>query len=216
MRNIRKGCEPQSLTKHSMVSHSNFDNYRDKNTLRQALVSEQRGLCCYCMGRIHPKSNSMKIEHWRSRAQFPGEQLKYQNLLGSCPGGQGQPASKQHCDTKKGDRNLKWNPSNRAHNVEALVRYETDGSIRANDVDFDHQIDRVLNLNLAALKNNRKNVLNAILDWWRHEKARIGGSVPRGRFIRQRNQQVAGNRPLQPYCQVAVWWLDQRLAKMSP
>ena len=158
----------------------------------------------------------MKIEHWRSRARFPREQLDYQNLLGACPGGQGQPASKQHCDTRKGDRDLKWNPSNRAHNVEALIRYEADGSIRANDVDFDHQIDSVLNLNLAALKNNRKNVLNAVLEWWRHEKKRIGGSVPRSRFIRQRNRQVAGNLPLQPYCQVAVWWLDQRLARMSP
>ena len=199
-----------------MVSPTDFDTYPEKDTLRQALVSEQRGLCCYCMGRIHPNTNSMKIEHWRSRAKCPSERLKYQNLLGACLGGQGQPASKQHCDTRKGDRDLKRNPSNLAHNVEALIRYETDGSIRANDVDFDLQIDRVLNLNLVALKNNRKNVLDAVLDWWRLEKKRVRGSVPRSRFIRQRNQRVAGDRPLQPYCQVAAWWLDQRLARMAP
>lgn len=26
---------------------------------------------------------------------------------------------------------------------------------------------------------------------------------------------VGGNGQLQPYCQVAVWWLEQRLAKMA-
>jgi hypothetical protein len=73
----------------------------------------------------------------------------------------------------------------------------------------------VLNLNLPLLKNNRKGSLDAVLDWWRREKARIGGPVPRERFARERDKYIAGNGEVAPFCPVAVWWLGQRLARMA-
>ena len=215
MRTIKKVLELVSLKLHRMTPHSDFDNYTDKDALRQALVNEQHGLCCYCMDRIHPERQSMKIEHWRSRSSYPDSQLDYSNLLGTCLGGEGQPARYQHCDTKKGDRNLKWNPSNREHHVEARVWYKTDGSIRSDDVDFNCQIDDVLNLNFPELMNSRKYKLYAVLDWWKHERARTGGPVPRELLVRKRDEHATGNGQLSPYCQVAVWWLDQRLARMA-
>lgn len=216
MRVITKGSEPLSLTRHRAAAHSDFDNYQAKDELRQALVAEQRGLCCYCMGRIRPERASMKIEHWRCQARYPGLQLNYRNLLGACFGGEGRPERFQHCDTRKGDRDLRWNPADPSQRIETRIRYELDGSIRAaDDTDFDNQLEDVLNLNLPVLRNNRSRVLDAVLEWWRHEKARIGGPVPRGHFIRKRAAYVRGNGRLQPYCQVAVWWLEQRLAKMA-
>ena len=211
MRTIAKGAEPRSLTTHRLTAYSNFDNYVDKKGLRQALVNEQRALCCYCMGRISSRIESMKIEHWQSQACFPNKQLNYKNLLGVCLGGQGQTHSHQHCDTRKRNSNLKWNPANPLNQIEARVQYEADGSIKANDAEFNKQINDVLNLNLAMLKKNRIGSLNGILDWWRHEKARIGNPVPRESFVRQRKRLTTGNSPLQSFCQVAVWWLDQRL-----
>ena len=216
MRAITKGSEPPSLTEHRAAAHSDFDNYQAKDDLRQALVDEQRGLCCYCMGRIRPEPASMKIEHWRCQAHYPDEQLNYRNLLGACRGREGQPIGQQHCDTRKGDRNLRWNPADPLQRIETRVRYEPDGSIRATgDVDFDAQIKDVLNLNLPVLRNHRKSVLNAVLDWWRHEKDRIGGPVPRSRVLRKRAAYVSDSSQFQPYCQVAVWWLDQRLARVT-
>jgi hypothetical protein len=47
MRNIAKGAEPQSLTAHRARTHSTYNNYREMQELRESLVREQRGLCCY-------------------------------------------------------------------------------------------------------------------------------------------------------------------------
>jgi len=109
MRAITKSAEPPSLTAHRLAPYCNYDNYADRDALRNALATEQRGLCCYCMDRIRSEQGTMKIEHWRCQARYPGEQLNYRNLLGACPGGQGLPAHLQHCDTRKGDRDLQWN-----------------------------------------------------------------------------------------------------------
>ena len=126
MRAITKGPEPASLTAHRQTPHGDYSNYEAKDDLRYALVTEQRGLCCYCMGRIHPERASMKIEHWRCQSRYRGEQLNFRNLLGACPGGLGggdkQPAHLRHCDTRKGDRDLKWNPVDPAHHIETRIR----------------------------------------------------------------------------------------------
>lgn len=216
MRAIHKGREPASLTEHRQRAHCDYDNYADKAALRHALVAEQRGLCCYCMGRIRSVPTSMKIEHWHSRRRHQGEELDYRNLLGVCLGGsgKGQPAHLQHCDTRKGERDLLWNPADPAHHIETRVRYEMDGSIRSDDNAFDAQIEGVLNLNLPFLMNGRKGRLDGILIWWRQERARRHGPVPRERFQRERDRRVAGTGELQPYSQVAVWWIEQRLARM--
>ena len=215
MRAITKRREPMSLTAHRQMPHCDYDNYTAKDDLRHALVSEQRGLCCYCMGRIRNSPTTMKIEHWRCRAHHPGEQLSYRNLLGACLGGHGKPADSQYCDTRKGDRNLEWNPADPAHRVETRVRYElVDGSIHADDTDFDDQLNDVLNLNLPELKNNRKGVVDAVFQWWRSQK-RNHGRVPRERLERERARYDAGVGELVPYSQVAVWLLDQKLAGMA-
>ena len=215
MRVISKGLEPTSLTTHRKTLHCDYDNYQMKDDLRRALVTEQRGLCCYCMGRIHPDRTSMKIEHWRSQARYSGEQLNYRNLLGSCRGEGEKQVRLQHCDTRKGDSDLKWNPADPKHRITTRIRYELDGSIHSEEADFDGQINDVLNLNLPKLKNNRKRLLDAVLDWWKREKARLGGPVSRNRIVRKRDQHIHGDGELAPYCQVAVWWLEQRLARMA-
>ncbi len=216
MRAITKGAEPPSLTAHRLTPHCDYDNYGDKDALRHALVAEQRGICCYCMGRIRNGPATMKIEHWRCQSGYPDEQLDYRNLLGACLGGDGHPPRLQHCDTRKADRDLRWNPANPAHHIETRILYEADGSIRSHDDAFNEQLEAALNLNLPVLKSNRKGVLDAVLRWWGHEKARIGGAVPRSTFERQRTRRTDGAGSLEPFCQVAVWWLEQRLARMGP
>jgi len=212
MRGIEKGPEPHSLVAHRQTEHCNYDNYADKATLRGALVAEQQSLCCYCMGRIHGTPDSMKIEHWRSQRRYEAEQLSYRNLLGACLGGEGQPQHLQHCDTRKGDRDLQWNPADPAHHIETRVRYDAEGVIGSDDAGFNTELSEVLNLNLPRLKSNRRSVLLAVLEWWKREKARLRGPVPRARFEHERDGHLAY---CAPYCQVAVWWIDQRLARMA-
>lgn len=215
MRSITKGLEPVGLIAHRKTLPCDYDNYQAKEDLRHALVTEQRGLCCYCMDRISSDTRTMKIEHWRCQSRYQTEQLNYRNLLASCRGGDSQPPHLQHCDTKKGDSDLKWNPADPTHCITNHIRYELDGSIHSEDADFDGQINNVLNLNLPKLKYNRKRLLDAVLDWWKREKTRLGGPVSRDRIVRKRDQYIAGNSELLPYCQVSVWWLEQKLARMA-
>ena len=214
MRAITKGREPVSLTSHRENRPSDYDSYPEKDDLRQALVTEQRGLCCYCMSRIRPALDSMKIEHWRSQSRCPGRQLNYRNLLGACLGGHRKPAHLQHCDTRKGNKDLKWNPADLRHHIETRVRYGPDGSIHADEADFDGQLNDVLNLNLPVLKNNRKAVYDTVLQWWGRQKRGHQGRVPRELLERERTRHDAGVGELAPYVQVAVWLLGQKLAVM--
>lgn len=220
MRAITKRREPASLTAYRKTPDSDYGGYPAKDELRRSLVTEQRGLCCYCMSRIRPERDPcgqylMKIEHWRSQSRYRSKQLDYRNLLGACLGGHGSRVHLQHCDTRKGDKDLKWNPADPAHHVETRIRYEPDGSIRSDDEEFDAQLNDVMNLNLPLLKNNRKRLLDAVLDWFRLRRDRIRGPVLHDDLIRKRDQHVGGDGELAPYCQVVVWWLDQRLARMA-
>jgi len=215
MRAIAKGPEPPTLTAHRKSPYCSYDNYGDKDGLRHALVAEQRGICCYCMARIHDKHDSMKVEHWRCRDGYQDEQLTYRNLLGACLGGKGQPPRLQHCDTRKGNRDLRWNPADLAHHVETRVSYDPDGTIKSDDAVFDAELNDILNLNLPVLKNNRRNAYDAVLEWWKYEKNRIHGPVSRERLEHERDRHVASNGMLAPYCRVAVWLLEQKIARMT-
>lgn len=215
MRAIVKGTEPQSLTTHRLTPHCDYANFADKDRLRAAIFAEQYGLCCYCMGQIYDDSARMKIEHWRCQSNHRDLQLDYQNLLGACMGGSGQPADLQHCDTKKADRDLRWNPANPAHSIEQRIRYEADGSIRSDDVEFDAQLGDVLNLNVASLKSHRRNVFAAIAEWLKSEQARLKGPVSRARLEREREKRATGDLRGRPFVRVAVWFLDQRLSRVG-
>ena len=161
MRAIAKGVEPASLTAHRHTVHGGYDNFADKAALRRALVREQGGLCCYCMGRIRDDATAMKIEHWRCQRRHRSRELDYRNLLAACTGGEGRRGREQHCDTKKGDRDLRWNPADPVDRVETRLRYELDGAIRSDDAEFDDQLDRVLNLNPQRAKEQPEGCLGS-------------------------------------------------------
>src|SRR5262249_48936634 len=154
MRTIKKAAEPKSLAQHRSTPHANYGNYADKDDLRRSLLAEQRGLCCYCLSRI--RIFNMKIEHWHSQNRHPAEQLDYGNILAACRGNEGQTRTSQHCDTRKGDTDLSRNPSNPLHKVEDVIRFEPDGRVVSDIEAFDDEINGVLNLNEAFLRNNRK------------------------------------------------------------
>lgn len=212
MRQITKGPEPRSLTAHRKARCSNYDNYKAKDELRRTLVTEQRGLCCYCMKRIRDDRRT-KIEHWQSQSCYSDQQLVYRNLLAACPGGMGQRRADQHCDTRKENDYLSWNPADPSHHIETRIRYRLDGSIWSDEGAFNTELNDVLNLNLQVLKENRKGMLDSILEWWRIEKRRRK-PVSRSRFQRERQRWQPDDGELAEYCQVVVWWLDQRLAKL--
>lgn len=208
---ISKGPEPNSLTQNRAQAHSDYDNYAQKDELRMALVGEQKGLCCYCTGRIRAQAAAMKIEHWRCQATHPDLQLAYGNLLGACCGGEGKSPDEQHCDTRKANRDIKWNPTNMAHVIETRLRYLVDGTVVSADVDFDTQLNDVLGLNLSYFKSNRKAVLDSVLQWWRGAQP-----VSSAKIQSQIDRRTNAGTEYQPFSPIAVWFLRQKLVGAAP
>jgi uncharacterized protein (TIGR02646 family) len=165
MKKIIKQSEPRSLVKHRAKQRANenadYDNYSDKDNLRDYLLKEQGYICCYCMSRI--KLDEMKIEHWKPQTKYTSLQLDYRNLLGACMGKEGARPQNQHCDTRKGDSEITINPIEGDKNCENLIKYRPDGKIYSDDVSVNHDLNETLNLNLGFLQKNRKDALNVVI-----------------------------------------------------
>lgn len=217
MRAIQKGPEPRSLTEHRASGNADYvpdyGNYTRVDELRKSLVAEQGAICCYCLQRIRPNEDEMKVEHWHCQSDFANEQLDYANMLGACIGGEGRPRKLQHCDTRKGNSPLSRNPANPLHRIESFIRFLGDGTIESPDAALNAELNTVLNLNLDWQKENRK----AVLDGFLEAIAKHQGAFTRKvllRWIAQWNGGDGGVR--EPYCHVVVFWLTKKLARVTP
>ena len=126
--------------------------------VKEALLQEQNGLCCYCESNIFDQNNH--IEHYEPRARNPGRIFDYTNMACSCNGGADKD---RHCGHKKGceyDNTLFINPS-----VEAsghLFSYDAEGGIApvtgapANQAERVEYMIRTLNLDCPKLTGMRK------------------------------------------------------------
>ena len=207
MRTITKGPEPRSLVEHRCSADANYANFGGKPALRQHLVREQRGLCCYCMSRIGADAKSMTIEHWHPRSRYPTEELDYRNLLASCIGHSQQG---QTSNASKGDTPIARNPAEPGHRVDRDIRYLGDGMIHSDDPEWNRDLTEVLNLNAAFLVNNRKAALDAFVT----TLGRTGSlhSETLKSMLRRANGD-AFDGYLNPFCQVVVYWLQKRLSR---
>ncbi len=212
MRGFSKGQEPHELTEYRAEPDAVYDGPQFtavKEIVRAQLLQDQGYLCAYCMKRIN--SGAMKVEHWHSQTRYPPEQLDFQNMLGCCLGNKGNPPEAQHCDTRKGDSDISYNPANPAHHTRLGIHYLGDGRIRSDDAEFDRQINETLNLNYARLRTNRKAVVEAV----RSELNRTAGHRTCAEIQRLLDSwertNVEGRLP--EFCGVAIYFLQKRLQK---
>ncbi|PZW47191.1 uncharacterized protein (TIGR02646 family) [Pseudomonas sp. URIL14HWK12:I3] len=207
MRTIQKGPEPASLTQHRKQPHADYDNYADKEALRQALVAEQRGLCCYCQSRIHATPEGMKIEHWQCQARHQARQIDFSNLHGACLGGHGQPERNHHCDTRKRNDDLCFSLCDPTHPIERQITFLGDGRIQSDNEAINTDLNKVLNLNSSRFVRNRKAVLDAF-------KQRLGkGTLNAAQELKRWDGTQAGDLP--EFAQVMVFWLRKRIARTA-
>lgn len=208
MKKIIKQSEPRSLVEHRSQANANYDNYPDKDKLRESLLKEQGYICCYCMSRI--KLDEMKIEHWQPQTKYISRQLDYRNLLGACMGKQGARPQKQHCDTRKGDSEITINPIEGDKNCENLIRYRPDGEIYSIDTSINRDLNETLNLNLEFLKKNRKAALDVVLDQLRKKFPNTTWTTNiRQKVINELSDKDV-NGYYSEYCQIAIWYLKYK------
>jgi uncharacterized protein (TIGR02646 family) len=221
MKYIRKIKEPNSLTQYRQQQGAYYDGYPQKDELRDSLLKEQKYICCYCMQRIDKKK--MKIEHWFPR--FPKtnlqeqieqlkikgqtEQLNYNNLLAACLGNEGEPKHLQHCDTYKGNTNIKINPVLQI--CESLIKFKANGEIYADDADIDNDLAVTLNLNYQTIVKNRKVVLDTAYEKLAVHKGLWSKELLQKEIDRWEN---GNSEEYQPYCQIVIYHLKKKLAKL--
>lgn len=213
MRAIRKGKEPVQWLEFRSRAGATFDAAdAPKGALRQALVREQAGICCYCMGRIRPGAASMKIEHWAAQSTSPDAQLTYTNLLAACLGNQGAAPSQQHCDTAKGDVVLHTHPADPGRDCTSAFIYSVNGEIGAalGDPRVRADID-TLRLNHPRLRAGRRALLDEVL----REVSLTPGTRNADSLLRmaERLEQRDAEGDLRPYCQAAIYWLRRQATK---
>jgi uncharacterized protein (TIGR02646 family) len=213
MRTIRKGSEPAAWVEHRSRSGATYDDVdAPKDELRRALVREQAGLCCYCLGRITTDFNGMKIEHWASQDRHAHRQLEYSNLLGACMGGQGSPRSQQHCDTAKGNEDLFVNPADPRHACAELFTYSTNGKIEAASGDARVTRDiETLALNQPRLMAGRRAMIAEVTGEVLRTKRRLPATRLLGMAAKLEQPDTNGN--LRPFCQAGVSWLLRQARK---
>ncbi|MBC2711120.1 MAG: TIGR02646 family protein [Desulfosarcina sp.] len=131
--------------------------------VKEALLKEQNGLCCYCESAISDQEGHQDshIEHYEPQACNPGRTFDYTNMACSCNGGVD---GDRHCGHKKGrkyDSALFINPSMEAS--DNLFFYNVEGGIGPSEEASEDQVkERVafmintLNLDCPKLTGMRK------------------------------------------------------------
>ena len=173
MKYIVKSESPASLEAYKIMEGACYDNIPKnvKEDVRQSLVSEQGGLCCYCGKRILPDYHSV-IEHLLPKGlkQYSHLQLEYNNLLCSCDGGEidrtGKTKSEKRkfplfCDDKKNNRILSLTPLDST--CEEQFSYDEEGHIYG-ITDAARETIEILGLDCSPLVNLRKAAINPYLE----------------------------------------------------
>ncbi len=212
MRSIRKGAEPSCLTKVRQQAGATYDSLYDlcKEEVRLALCGEQGFLCCYCMQRIEPTLQRMKIEHFvpQTASDDHALDLAWHNLFGACLGNEGKPRVAQHCDSRKADARLSFSPAD--PQLKEKLHFLADGTLEAPDHPAIQQdIDNILNLNCAQLQNNRRAAVDAFRIVLERKRSRSWPSDYLSRKIADIQSPKNGRLP--EYVQVLVYWLEKQL-----
>lgn len=169
MVHIVKLAEPHALLQLKKEGLSDYSEITKpvKDAIKAQLFREQKGLCSYCMRRLH--EDTMQIEHYIPQHALDGtvnaeKSIDYNNMLGVCPGGKGfaiHGIKDLTCDQHRNNILLTVNPLD-PQSIKK-IRYKADGTIFSEDSNINYDLDVVLNLNCvsAKLKVNRKAAMDA-------------------------------------------------------
>lgn len=210
MRRIIKAGEPAALQRYRRTAGEpgpGFDGMPRgvKVALRDALLSEQGWLCCYCMRRVD--ESGLRIEHHASQREHPERRLDYRNLFAACSGDLG---GEPHCDVSKGSTPVEVDPLT----VQAeWFGYGTDGRMATTRGDLAADLV-TLGLNTRGLVSARRRALQQFL-------RTVAGRGKSGRsWSKKRLEQALarvlatrGDGRLTPFCEALAYWVRRRIER---
>jgi uncharacterized protein (TIGR02646 family) len=209
MKRIIKGYEPPCLLQYRQINGANYDGYSPKKSLKEALLTEQGYICCYCMRRI--SEENMEIEHCEPQSKYPELQINYKNLLASCSGNRGSKKDNQHCNPRKGDAEITINPCDSTKNCENYIKYSSTGKIFSDDETINHELNEILNLNLQTLKDNRQTKLFTLINAL---NKKFPNKTWSKEAIKKKLEELSSKDAegkYTEYVQYIVWYLSKRL-----
>jgi uncharacterized protein (TIGR02646 family) len=217
MKYIRKDIknQPKSLLQYKKFHIHTYEDYREKDELRLALLKEQGYICCYCMQRIQePTADKMVIEHFKPESIYNGQNdkpdltLDYRNLFASCQGGADGPKNLFHCDETKKNIEISINPSDKK--IMDFIKFGSDGRVYTDIEKIDNEINEVLRLNIQPLRNARKAIWKSLDHAIQKE---FGDKTVTKSFINQQLKHWSSGKTFEPFCQVAIFYLQKKLPK---
>lgn len=173
MRKINKNQEPIEWYNYRRTPGVQYQSIPE---LKQALLEEQGYICAYCMCRIPSKNGLEKcrIEHLLCREKHSDRQLDYSNMVLCCSGDfdainnsessrKNYNHSNDHCDRSKANNDVSFDIFSDSF-IDTLSYSSKDGTIKSSNSLYDREINKLLNLNHALLKENRRATLMGVLE----------------------------------------------------
>ena len=128
--------------------------------LRDSLIAEQGGLCCYCNKDI--SDGDFHLEHFKPQHPYVALELEYQNILACCIKSP-QKGVEIHCGHVKGDWFCEQNTLSPLQDHEDKFQYLGNGVVCSDDVAAVMMVEK-LNLNEKTLKASREETIAGMLD----------------------------------------------------
>ena len=134
--------------------------------------------------------------------------MDYFNLLAVCDGNQGHGKHLIQCDKKKSNKTLaKVDP--RSDEVEHLLFYRINGTINSPEDSIEEDLFHKLNLNNQRLIENRKIVIDAVLNFVQsHDQETVKQEYKKWKTRDRKNH-------FKEYCQVGIYFLKKYLKQKN-
>jgi uncharacterized protein (TIGR02646 family) len=158
---IRKTTEPENFlrwkNRNRGANWNDFSQTAEHGELRDCLIEEQQGMCCYCEVMISSKDSH--IEHLKPKGSpsYRKEMFSYGNLLASCQ-------YKDSCVIRKFNWYEPEMVSPLDENCADRFTYTSDGRIIPSDKQdkWAEETIEKLCLNCPRLKDRRRSIINAL------------------------------------------------------
>ncbi len=126
----------------------------EKRKLKEELIKEQYGLCCYCMKRIDWYNSH--VEHFIPQSVEPDKDMDYYNMLASC---NGYDDKGENCGHKKDNWYSEYLTVSPLMDIcEQVFKFTPDGRILSDDLRGQKTIEK-LELDSELLKRARKKAI---------------------------------------------------------
>ena len=178
-----------------------------KHDVKEALLKDQRHVCCYCTGKI--AYETMKVEHWVSQSEDPTKRLEWSNLLAACDGGE-RSGNERHCDAQKSSTPITLDPTRQEH-INKLS-YTNSGVMKSDVESIDKDIDETLNLNTPKLQRARMSAWDGFRKACEMKREKLSKDTAYTEKLLQKVRNLVDREHASPYYDIIIYFLERKQA----